>query len=87
MLFLSLMMVSEVKYPSFKSLDLKARRTFSKTVLAVLFIGGLVILRKWFLPIVLPALLTLYLFYGFIRPRISRQMRREIEEEDEEEGL
>jgi CDP-diacylglycerol--serine O-phosphatidyltransferase len=87
MLFLSIMMVSEVKYPSFKSMDLKARRTFSKMVLAVLFIGGLVILRNLILPVVLPALLTLYLLYGFIRPRISRQMRRGIEEEDDEEGF
>jgi CDP-diacylglycerol--serine O-phosphatidyltransferase len=86
MIFLSIMMVSEVKYPSFKSLDLKARRTFSKMVFAVLFIGGLVILRNIILPIVLPVLLTLYLLYGFVRPRISRQMRREIEEEEEEEG-
>ncbi len=87
MIFLSIMMVSEVKYPSFKSLDLKAKRTFSKMVLAVLFIGGLVILRNILLPIVLPVLLTLYLLYGFIRPRISRKMRREIEDEDEEEGF
>ena len=86
MLFLSIMMVSEVKYPTFKSLDLRAKRTFAKTVLAVLFIGCLVILRNLILPVVLPVLLTLYLLYGFIRPRISRQMRREIEEEDEEEG-
>ena len=32
MLFLSVMMVSEVKYPSFKTLDLRARRSFAKTV-------------------------------------------------------
>jgi len=28
---------------------------------------------------------TLYLLYGFIRPRISRKVRYEIEEEEEEE--
>jgi hypothetical protein len=28
-------------------------------------------------------LFTLYLVYGFIRPRISRRLRHEIEEEDE----
>src|SRR5277367_2318558 len=37
LLFLSVMMVSEVKYPSFKTLDLRARRTFPKTVLAIIF--------------------------------------------------
>ena len=41
MLFLSFMMVSEVKYPCFKTLDLRARRTFTKTVVAILFIGML----------------------------------------------
>ena len=33
---------------------------------------------------VLPVFFTAYLVYGFIRPRISRQMRYEIEEEEEE---
>jgi hypothetical protein len=33
----------------------------------------------------LPAFFTLYLIYGFIRPRISRRVRYEIEEEDEDE--
>ena len=41
LLFLSFMMVSEVKYPSFKTLDLRARRTFPKTVVSMLFIGSL----------------------------------------------
>jgi CDP-diacylglycerol--serine O-phosphatidyltransferase len=85
LLFLSMMMVSEVKYPSFKSLDLRARRTFTKMVVAVLFIGGLFVLRDLLLPIVLPVIFTSYLIYGFIRPRISREMRHDIEEEDEED--
>ena len=37
------------------------------------------------LPLVLPLFFVSYLLYGFIRPRISRKMRQEIEEEDEEE--
>jgi hypothetical protein len=37
------------------------------------------------LPVVLPIIFTLYLLYGFIRPRISRKVRHEIEEEDEED--
>jgi CDP-diacylglycerol--serine O-phosphatidyltransferase len=86
MLFLSLMMVSEVKYPSFKTLDLKARRTFPKMVITILFIGVLVILRNYVLPIILPVIFTLYLLYGFVRPRISHKVRHEIEEEDEDEN-
>lgn len=84
MVFLSIMMVSEVKYPSFKSLDLRATRPFTKMVIAILFIGLLLVLRNKILPFVLPVLFTAYLTYGFIRPRISRQMRREIEDEEEE---
>jgi CDP-diacylglycerol---serine O-phosphatidyltransferase len=86
MLFLSVMMVSEVRYPSFKKLDLRATRPFTKTVISILFIGSLVILRDKILPFVLPIIFMSYLVYGFIRPRISRQMRREIEDEDEEEA-
>jgi CDP-diacylglycerol---serine O-phosphatidyltransferase len=86
MIFLSAMMISEVKYPSFKTLDLRSRRPFTKTVVAILFIGSLVILREKILTFVLPVMFFAYLVYGFVRPRISRQMRREIEDEDEEES-
>ncbi|MDB6058535.1 MAG: CDP-alcohol phosphatidyltransferase [Verrucomicrobiales bacterium] len=85
MLFLSVMMVSEVKYPSFKKLDMKARRTFPKMVIAILIIGGLVVLWRYILPIVLPIVFTAYLLYGFIRPRISRKVREEIEDEPEDD--
>lgn len=85
MLFLSFMMVSQVKYPSFKNLDLRATRPFTRMVLAVLFVGYLLVMGKTVLPLVLPALLTCYLIYGFIRPKISMRMRREFEEEDGED--
>ncbi len=85
MVFLSIMMVSQVKYPSFKKLDLRATRPFTKTVVAILFIGSLLLLREIILPFVLPSIFTAYLVYGFIRPRISRQMRREIEDEDDDD--
>jgi CDP-diacylglycerol--serine O-phosphatidyltransferase len=85
MLFLSWMMVSEVKYPTFKKLDLRATKTFTKTLVAVLFIGAVVILREKLLTFVLPVFFTTYLIYGFIRPRISRRMRREIEDDEDED--
>src|SRR2546427_768603 len=84
MLFLSWMMVSEVKYPTFKKLDLRATRTFTKTLIAILFIGSVLILREKILVFVLPLFFTAYLVYGFIRPRISREMRRDIEEEEDD---
>jgi CDP-diacylglycerol--serine O-phosphatidyltransferase len=88
LLFLSWMMVSQVRYPSFKSLDLRATRTFTKTLLVILFAGCVVVLREKILVFVLPLVFTAYLIYGFVRPRLSRAWRREIEEEegDEENG-
>jgi CDP-diacylglycerol--serine O-phosphatidyltransferase len=85
LLFLSWMMVSNVKYPSFKSLDLRSTRTFTKTLVAILFIGSIVVVRERILVFVLPLLFTAYLVYGFVRPHISRRIRREIEEDEEEE--
>jgi CDP-diacylglycerol--serine O-phosphatidyltransferase len=85
LIFLSAMMVSTVRYPSFKSLGLRSTSTFIKAIIAALFLGSLLILREKVLYYVLPAFFTLYLVYGFVRPRISRTLRHEIEEEDEEE--
>jgi CDP-diacylglycerol--serine O-phosphatidyltransferase len=84
LLFLSAMMVSRVTYPSFKSLGLRSASSFLKAIAAALFLGFILVLRLWYY--VLPALFTLYLLYGFIRPRISGKMRREIEEEDDEDS-
>lgn len=84
MLFLSIMMVSEVKYPTFKSLNLRAQRNFTKLVVAALFVGCLLILRERVLYWVLPLLFTLYLLYGFVRPWLPHRTREEIEEEEDE---
>jgi CDP-diacylglycerol--serine O-phosphatidyltransferase len=84
LVFLSAMMVSTVKYPSFKSLGLRSTSTFTKMIIAALFIGALVILHDKILYYVLPIFFTAYLIYGFVRPSLSRAWRREIEEEDDE---
>jgi CDP-diacylglycerol--serine O-phosphatidyltransferase len=85
LLLLSWMMVSTVKYPSFKSLGLRSASTFVKAIIAAIILGLIVVFWDKILFYVLPAFFTLYLVYGFIRPRISRKMRYEIEEEDEDE--
>jgi CDP-diacylglycerol---serine O-phosphatidyltransferase len=85
LLFLSAMMVSTVRYPTFKTLGLRSTSTFSKAILAALFLGLILTLREKILYYVLPAFFTLYLVYGFVRPRISQALRRGIEEEDEDE--
>jgi CDP-diacylglycerol--serine O-phosphatidyltransferase len=87
LLFLSWMMVSRVRYPSFKSLDLRATRTFTKTLVAILFVGCIVVLREKILVFALPLIFTSYLIYGFVRPHISRRVRREIEEDDDESEM
>ncbi len=84
LVFLSAMMVSEVRYPSFKSLGLRSTTTFLKVVIGALFLGSLLILRDKVIYYVLPFFFTAYLIYGFIRPHISRAWRREIEEDEED---
>lgn len=86
LVFLSAMMVSTVRYPSFKGLGLRSTSTFWKAIGTALFLGALLVLRERVLYYVLPAFFTAYLVYGFIRPSLSRAWRREIEEEDETEA-
>jgi CDP-diacylglycerol---serine O-phosphatidyltransferase len=50
-----------------------------------MFLGLILVYREKILYYVLPAVFTAYLLYGFIRPRISRRVRHEIEEEDDDE--
>jgi len=85
LVFLSAMMVSEVRYPSFKSLGLRSSTTFLKVVFAALFVGLMVVLQEKILYYVLPLFFTAYLIYGFVRPRLSRAWRKEIEEDEDDE--
>ena len=83
LVFLSAMMVSTVRYPSFKMLGLRSSTTFLKILVGALFVGCVLILREKLLFYVLPAFFTSYLIYGFVRPSLSRAWRREIEDEDD----
>ena len=86
LIFLSLMMVSEVKYPSFKSIDFRTKRSFAKMLIIVLCVGFFLILWEQVLPVLAPLVFTVYLLYGFVRPHISRAWRKEIEDEDDAEN-
>jgi CDP-diacylglycerol--serine O-phosphatidyltransferase len=87
LVFLSWMMFSGFKYPSFKGINWQTKRSVPK------FIGIFVVIiftvrnYQW-MPFVI---FLVYLLYGFLRPFLSRRMKREIEEEledeDEEEGM
>ena len=79
MLLLALTMVSRIRYPSFKGLNVRTRRTLPWVVCAVMLAVATVI---WWQ--VVPAVLFVgYLAYGPLRPWISRRWRRELEEEDD----
>jgi CDP-diacylglycerol--serine O-phosphatidyltransferase len=85
LLFLSYLMVSEVKYPSFKKLNWRATKPFHKMLIILVVLALFFALWERILPVVAPLVFTLYLLYGFIRPKISRQMRQDIEEDDEDD--
>jgi len=86
LIFLSIMMVSTVKYPSFKALGLRSTITFPKIIITAMAFGFVFVLWQTILFYVLPAFFTLYLIYGFVRTRISHRVRYEIEEEEDEEA-
>jgi CDP-diacylglycerol--serine O-phosphatidyltransferase len=82
MLGLSLLMISDIRYPSFKKVGLRTRGTLPAIMIAVLLIYVTVQFR-YIMPVVL---FSLYLIYGMIRPWLSQKMRKEIEVETEEES-
>ena len=77
MLGLSLLMTSNIRYPSFKKVGLKTRGTKGAIVIAVLLLF-ITVKFRYVVPV---ALFSLYLIYGMIRPWISQRMRKEIEVE------
>ena len=84
LVFLSIMMVSEVKYPAFKKINWRTRHPFAKTIVIILCAGLLLVVWDKVLHFVLPLFFTAYLLYGFVRPRISRKVISEIEDESTE---
>ena len=81
MIFLSFMMFSRFRYPSFKALNWRTKGSISLFIFILLLLIFTVIQYMW-----MPAVIFIsYLLYGFLRPFLSIKMRHEIEEEDEEE--
>lgn len=85
LVFLSVMMVSEVRYPAFKNVNWRTSTPATKTVIIFVLVGVFIMLWKKVLPVVLPIAFTGYLLYGFVRPHISRRMRKEIEYDDDDD--
>jgi CDP-diacylglycerol--serine O-phosphatidyltransferase len=81
MLFLSWMMFSHFKYPSFKVINWRTQRSIP-TFLFIILLFVFTVLKYQWMPFVL---FMSYLLYGFLRPWLSRSWRREIEETIEDE--
>lgn len=81
MLGLSLLMISDIRYPSFKKVGWRTRGTLGAIILAVLLIYVTVQFR-YVMPVVL---FSIYLVYGMIRPWLSLRLRKEIEVESDAE--
>jgi CDP-diacylglycerol--serine O-phosphatidyltransferase len=81
LLFLSAMMFSRVRYPSFKGFGWHTRRPMARYAGIVGVLALTILYYKWMLAVDF----TAYLLYGFVRPFLSRAWRREIEEEEFEE--
>ena len=75
MLGLSLLMISDIRYPSFKKVGLRTRGTLPAIIIAVLVIY-MTIQFKYIMPVIL---FSIYLIYGMVRPLISRKFRQELE--------
>lgn len=78
MLGLSVLMISNIRYPSFKKVDFQTQGT----VWGIL--GGAIVLvlllnenTRWYTP---TFIFSLYLAYGLVRPLLSKNWRRNIEE-------
>ena len=82
LIFLSFMMFSRFQYPSFKAVNWKTKKSIPRFLVIVLILIFTAMFYQW-----MPAVLFLaYLLYGFLRPWLSHEWRREIEEEIGEEN-
>ncbi len=77
LIFLSFMMFSHVKYPSFKSVNWRTQRSIP-AFLGLIFLLAFTAMNYQWMPAVL---FVSFLVYGFVRPFISKAIRREIEED------
>lgn len=84
MLGLSLLMISDIRYPSFKKIGWGTRGTLGAIVIALLLLF-ITVQFRFIMPVVL---FSAYLIYGMaVRPWLSQRLRKEIEVEvDEDES-
>lgn len=81
MILLSALMVSNVRYPTFKYVDWTLQRsvaTFAAAVVVALLLVN-------YFQVTLAMLFIAYLLYGLARPWVSKRWRREIESDESDE--
>ena len=83
MLFLSFMMFSKFRYPSFKAVNWRTKQSLPRFLFVIAVLAVTVKFYQWMAAI----LFLTYLLYGFLRPFLSPKRRREIEEEIGEEEV
>lgn len=81
MILLSVLMVSNVRYPTFKYVDWTLQR--SVAAFAAVVVAALLLVLNF--QVTLPMLFVAYLLYGLVRPWVSKRWRREIESDESEE--
>lgn len=78
MLGLSALMLSNVRYPSFKKIDWRTKGSLWGVVGGTIFFMLLLNEQtRWYTPTLI---FTLYLMYGLIRPLLSKRMQKRLEE-------
>jgi CDP-diacylglycerol--serine O-phosphatidyltransferase len=82
MVFLSVMMFSKFRYPSFKAVNWRTTQTTPR----FLFVIGLMAVTVKFYQWMAAIIFLSYLLYGVVRPFLPPKRRREIEEEIGEEA-
>lgn len=79
MIFLSVLMFSRVRYPSFKAVNWRTERSLPAFIVVIAILVLTAINYQW-----MPAVLFVaFLLYGFVRPFVGKALRREIEDDDE----
>ncbi|MDX2081044.1 MAG: CDP-diacylglycerol--serine O-phosphatidyltransferase [Terrimicrobiaceae bacterium] len=83
LVFLSFMMFSHVKYPSFKAINWRTQRSLPAFLGLIGLLAFTAMNYRW-----MPAVLfVLFLLYGFVRPFVSKALRREIGDDSPEDPV
>lgn len=79
---LSILMMSKVRYPSFKKIDFRTKGSIW-TVMGAALVIVMLVKYRYQAPVVL---FSAYLIYGLVRPLISRRLQKDIEWDDDDEA-